>query len=32
MRWITLLAVLADLALNLLRRRAFPWSELAGGR
>ena len=30
--WITLLAVLADLALDLLRRRAFPWSELAGGR
>lgn len=26
--WITLLAVLADLALDLLRRRAFPWSEM----
>ena len=30
--WITLLAVLADLALDMLRRRAFPWSELEGGR
>jgi NitT/TauT family transport system permease protein len=28
--WITLLAVLADLALDLLRRKAFPWSELQG--
>jgi NitT/TauT family transport system permease protein len=28
--WITLLAVLADLALDLLRRRAFPWSEMEG--
>jgi NitT/TauT family transport system permease protein len=26
--WITLLAVLADLALDLLRRRTFPWSEM----
>ncbi|QYK40728.1 MAG: ABC transporter permease subunit [Paracoccaceae bacterium] len=28
--WITLLAVLADVALDALRRRAFPWSELEG--
>ena len=28
--WITLLAVLADLALDFLRRRAFPWSDLQG--
>lgn len=26
--WITLLAALADFALDLLRRRAFPWSDL----
>ena len=30
--WITLLAVLGDLALDWLRRRAFPWSALEGGR
>lgn len=30
--WITLLAVLGDLALDWLRRRAFPWSVLEGGR
>jgi len=30
--WITLLAVLADLGLDALRRKAFPWSELERGR
>lgn len=30
--WITLLAVTADLSLNALRRRAFPWSELERGK
>lgn len=30
--WITLLAVLGDLTLDWLRRRAFPWSVLEGGR
>lgn len=30
--WITLLAVLADLGLDTLRRRLFPWSELEHGR
>jgi NitT/TauT family transport system permease protein len=30
--WITLLAVIGDLAIDALRRRLFPWSELEGGR
>lgn len=30
--WITLLAVVMDIALTQLRRRAFPWSELERGK
>lgn len=30
--WITLLAILADLALDRLRARLFPWSEMERGR
>ena len=30
--WITLLAVVGDRLIDLLRRRAFPWSELEGAR
>lgn len=29
--WITLLSALADLGLNALRRKVFPWSDLEGG-